>query len=438
VGEDLTRDESQPISLANSLLQHEERARFNGRLSGPAMVRPFRPHQAVMSEDLSAAGSCRGLFVLLQLIVILSFTLFLCLPSLAQPIQNQVQGTNELNPPGYFSEDYYKVNGSPNLVASMESSTIYQGEETSLFITLSNQGRIESFKANNMPDVNRQDEILAAQKELELEGQRTNARDISLRLIALNQSAMRIKREVAYAGSLQAGQVSFRLEFPMEVYENTEPGVYRLAAVPNYTYQRDVAVVANSDRPQNPDVYYWYDSASQEIPLSLLVERKSDAVLKALNVTPGTLNIGSKDNIVKIFVENQGTDVAKDLVARLRPETGIYVDMDESPIPVLEPGKVAILVYKVDVSKDAVGCKPYQFTLLFDYSDSYRKNLEDSDNVYLNIEPSLGAKYWWAAAIATAVVLLAAIIFIRRRRRAAAIDHPPQGVGHDATAKEEG
>jgi hypothetical protein len=391
-----------------------------------------------MSEDLSIVGSCRGLLVSPQSIVLLSFALFLCLPSLAQPLQNQVQVTNELNPPGYFSEDYYKVIGSPNLVASMESSSIYQGDETSLFITLSNQGRIESFKVNTMPDVNRQDEMIAAQKELQLEGQRTSALDISLRLIALNQSAMRIKREVAYAGSLQAGQVSSRLEFPIEIYENTQPGIYPLLAVPNYTYQRDVAVVANSDRPQDPDIYFWYDSASQEIPLSLLVERKSDAVLKALNVTPGTLNIGSKDNMVKIYVENQGTDVAKDLVARLRPETGIYVDMDESPIPVLEPGKTAILIYKVDVSKDAIGGKPYQFTLLFDYSDSYRKNLEDSDNIYLNIEPSLGARYWWAAALAAAVILLAAILLIRRRRRAAATDHPPQGVGHNATAKEEG
>jgi hypothetical protein len=320
----------------------------------------------------------------------------------------------------------------------MERSNVYQGEETSLSITLSNQGRVESFKVNSMPDVNRQDEILAAQRELELEGQRTNARDISLRLIALNRSAMRIKREVAYVGSLQPGQISSKLEFPIEVYENTEPGVYQLAAVPNYTYQRDVAVVANSDHPQDPDVYYWYDSASQEIPLSLTVELKSNAVLRALNATPGTLSIGSKNNIVKIFIENQGTDLARDLVARLRPEAGVYVDMDESPIPVLEPGEIAPLIYEVDVSKDAVGGKPFQFTLSFNYSDSYRKNLKDSDNVYLNIEPSLEARYWWAAAIAVALILLAAILLIRRKRRAADIAHPLTAAGQDAPSKEEG
>jgi hypothetical protein len=325
------------------------------------------------------------------------------------------QDTDALNPPGYFSEDYYKVTGGPKIAASMESSSVYQGEDTSLFLTLSNQGSIESFRVNTMPDRNRQDEMMAAQKELELEGQRTVARDISLKLVAINNSAMRIKRQVAYAGSLKEGQLSPRLEFPLEVYENTDPGAYELLAIPNYTYQRDVAVVANSDRPQDPDIYFWYDSASATIPISLIIERKSGVEIKALETYPSSLLVGSKDNLVRIAVKNVGNDTAKDLVARLRPESGIYVDMDESPIPILQPGQTAELVYKIDISKDAIAGKAYQFTLLFEFSDSYRKDLKDSDHVYLTLDSSWKDMRWWAGAGLLLAALLALILKARKK-----------------------
>ena len=340
----------------------------------------------------------------------LAAVLIICLPSAA------AQGPDGLNPPGYFSEDYYKVTGGPRIAASMESSSVYQGEDSSLFLTLSNQGSIESFRVNTMPDRNRPDEMAAAQKELELEGQRTVARDISLRLVALNKSAMRIKREVAYAGSLKEGQLSPRLEFPLEVYDNTDPGAYELLAIPNYTYQRDVAVVANSDRPQDPDIYFWYDSASATIPISLTIERKSGAEIKALETYPSSLLVGSKDNLVRIKVKNVGNDVAKDLVARLRPESGIYVDMDESPIPLLQPGQTAELVYKIDISKDAIASKAYQFTLLFQFSDSYRKDLTDSDHVYLMLESGWGGMRYWGAAVLLLAVLLAVVVRVRKKR----------------------
>jgi hypothetical protein len=97
------------------------------------------------------------------------------LPGLAAVLMISVtsaaaQGTDGLNPPGYFSDDYYKVTGGPKITVSMESSSVYQGEDTSLFLTLSNQGSIESFKVNTMPESNRPDEMTAAEKELELEG----------------------------------------------------------------------------------------------------------------------------------------------------------------------------------------------------------------------------------------------------------------------------
>ncbi len=317
-------------------------------------------------------------------------------------------------PPERFSADYYKVYGTPNLTASLDKSRIYQGEETVLTMTLSNRGRITSFQINEEPAANRREEILAAQRELELEKQRTVAQDISVLLQAENESAIDIKRSAAFPGNIREGQTSPRLEFPLEAYENALPGSYRLIAQINYTYQKDVAVKEDDDRPENPDVYYWYDSLSQTIPIDLIVERRSGAQFQILNVTPTTLRPGSEGNVIRIRVKNVGDDRASDLVARLRPESGLYVSIDESPIPVLEPLQEAELLFKLDVSRDALPGKNYQLRILFQFSDSRRDDLTDWEYAYLRVE---GEGREWAPAALLFLALLAAALIIAVRRK---------------------
>ena len=173
-------------------------------------------------------------------------------------------------------------------------------------MTLTNRGRITSFQVNEEPGANKREEILAAQKEQELEKQRTVAQDVSLRLLAENESAIDIKRAVAFPGNIREGQTSARLEFPLEAYKNARPGQYRLDAIVNYTYQRDVAVKGDEDHPESPDVFYWYDSLSQTIPLTLTVERRSGAQFEILDVSPSALPAGSQDNVIKIRIKNVG------------------------------------------------------------------------------------------------------------------------------------
>jgi len=318
-------------------------------------------------------------------------------------------------PPEEFGDDYYKVYGTPDLTVSLEKTRVYQGDPTSLFLTLTNRGRVTSFQVNEEPGANRREEIIAAQKEQELEKQRTVAQDVSILLLAENESAIDIKRAVAFPGTIREGQTSVRLEFPIDVYKNTKTGQYRLDAVVNYTYQKDVAVKEDEDRPENPDVFYWYDSISQTIPLTLTVERRSGAQFEILNISPSALAAGSQDNVVKIRIKNVGHDVAKDLVARLRPESGLYVSVDESPIPALQPQQAAELIFKLDVSKDAVPGKRYQLKVLFEFSDSYRDDLSDWENAYLRIEPESTSRP--LAAILLLIVLVAAVLVVIVKRR---------------------
>ena len=371
-------------------------------------------------------------------IFLLAIIVSLMTPTLCQPLPDQgtamppasSQGAatplpsfqGPLSIPAQFSGDWYSVDGGPDLQIALARSSVYQNEDTSLYLTVTNIGRVTSFKAVAEPVLSRPDEMFAAQKELSLEALRSSAQDVSIQLVADNKSAMNLKREVAYAGSLRDGQVSAPLEYPIEVYENTKPGNYTLYAFANYTYQQDVAVKPHSDSPDNPDVFYWYNNARQIIPLTLYIEKRSGVDLKALNASPVSLSVGSKNNIIKIIIQNNGSDAAKDLVARLRPETGLYVDADESPISLLKQGEKAELIYEVDVSKDAIAGKLYRFTLEFDYSDSFRKNLQDSDYAYIRVQPNLEGilfQYWWLLVIAAALIVLALILRIRGKKNAA-------------------
>lgn len=320
---------------------------------------------------------------------------------------------NSINPLEHFPGDYYKVSGSPYLVPSLEKSTAYQKENTTLFISIKNLGNVSSIRVNEEPVAGSPEEAFASKLELDLELSKTTAQDISVRLVmpyAQSQRPLEIKREVAYSGNLREGQVSPVLAFPVEIYRNTTPGCYTILAVINYSYQKDVAVKPKSDRPQNPDIFYLYQGLSQIEPLLLKVERRSGAELRVFSISPEALAVGSKDNIVRIMVENIGSDIARDVVARLRPESGIYVSVDQSPIPSLSPGEKSELIFKVDVSKEAVAGKRYMFKLLFEFSDSLREDLTDSSNAYLAIKQAGIPPYLWAAAIAAVagiVVLLA-------------------------------
>lgn len=318
-------------------------------------------------------------------------------------------------PPEQFGDDYYKVYGTPNITLSLEQDRVYQGEAASLFLTQTNLGRITSFQVNEEPAANKREEILAAQKEQELEKLRTVAQDVSVLLYAENGSAIDIKRAVAYPGSIREGQTSARLEFPIDVYKNTPPGSYRLIAVVNFTYQRDVAVKGDEDHPESPDVFYWYDSISQIIPIALTVERRSDAEFAVTSVTPQALAAGSENNVVRIGIKNTGQDTAKDLVARLRPESGMYVSVDESPIKSLPPGQEAELIYRMDVSKDAVPGKDYQLRVLFEFSDSKRDDLADWVNAYIKVEPASESRSW--AALFIIIIALAGALLVAAKKK---------------------
>ena len=90
------------------------------------------------------------------------------------------------------------------------------------------------------------------------------------------------------------------------------------------------------------------------------------------------------------------------------------MSVDESPIPTLAPQEEAELLYKLDVSKDALPGKNYQLKILFQFSDSRREDLTDWENAYVRIEEK-GRE--WALAILLFLALVAAVLIMVIRRK---------------------
>lgn len=81
-------------------------------------------------------------------------------------------------------------------------------------------------------------------------------------------------------------------------------------------------------------------------------------------------------------------------MARLRPKSSLYANVDESPISILPMQQEAELIFKMGVFKDAVPVKNCQLRVLFEFPDSYRDDLTDEENTYLRIEPESTGRPW--------------------------------------------
>ncbi|MEM2933788.1 MAG: hypothetical protein QXL78_02555 [Methanocellales archaeon] len=316
-----------------------------------------------------------------------------------------------------FLNDYYDVTGKPNLNATLQQNEFEPGEHAILYITLLNSGKLEKFEVNKQANASKQAEVIAAQKEQQLENEATTAFSIVLTLNKGNQSdPYKLKANTAFAGTLRSGLASTPIPFKIEVEDNAPLGEYELILSLTYDFQRDVAVEENYENPNAPNIYYWYDQASKNITLKLKIAQEAKAEFEVVEVRPSSFKVASEDNLIWVELKNKGSESARDLVAMLRPAPGIYVDSAESPIAELKPGEARELVYKIDVDKDALPGKSYQMKLELKFYDPYGNELRD--HAYFYIETQEKAAQIPGLDIATLVAaLLILYLYILTKRR---------------------
>ena len=141
--------------------------------------------------------SCMGYSPLIFMFL-LAIIVSLATPASCQPLPDQGMAIAQpgsqgsLSVPSQFAGDWYSVDGGPDLQIALARSSVYQNEDTSLYLTVTNIGRVTSFKAVAEPVLSRPDEMFAAQKELGLEALRSSAQDVSIQLVAENKSALNL------------------------------------------------------------------------------------------------------------------------------------------------------------------------------------------------------------------------------------------------------
>lgn len=313
-----------------------------------------------------------------------------------------------------FLNDYYDITGKPELIANLQQSEFEPGEHATLYITLLNTGKLEKFEVNKQANASKQAEVIAAQKEQQLENEATTALAIVLTLNKVNQSdPFKLKATTAFAGALRSGLASAPIPFKIEVEDNAPLGEYELILSLTYDFQRDVAVEPNYENPNAPNIYYWYDQASKNITLKIKIAEEAKAEFEVIKVKPSSFKVDSRDNLIWIELRNKGSESARDLVALLRPAPGIYVDSAESPIAELKPGEAKQLLYKIDVDKDALPSKSYQMKLELKFYDPYGN--EHRDHAYFYIETQEKAAQIPSLNMATLLIALLILILSKRR-----------------------
>jgi hypothetical protein len=339
----------------------------------------------------------RAIYLFLLPFLLLLFTLALALVL----VQAQVIPQNL----DKFLNDYYDVTGKPELNAALQQNEFEPGERATLYITLLNTGKLERFEVNKQANASKQAEVIAAQREQQLEVEATTAFAIRLALNKANESdPFKLKTNTAFAGTLRSSLASTPIPFNIEIKDNAALGEYELILSITYDFQRDVAVEENDDNPNAPNIYYWYDQASKDIRLKLKIAKEAKAEFEVIEVKPFSFKIDSKDNLIWISLRNKGNESARDLVAVLKPAPGIYVDSIESPIPELKPTEAKQLLFKIDVDKDALPNKIYQMKLELKFYDPYGNELRD--HAYFYIETQEKAAQIPGLDIATLAVAL--------------------------------
>lgn len=316
-----------------------------------------------------------------------------------------------------FLNDYYKVEGKPALNATLQQNEFDQGEHATLYITLMNTGKLEKFEVNKQANVSRQSELIASQKEQQLENEATTATGIVLTLSKADENApFKLKTNIAYAGALRSGLASSPIPFKIEIDDNAPPGEYELLLNITYDFQRDVAVEKNDENPSAPNVYYWYDQATKNVTLKIKVVKEAKAEFEVVSVEPTSFKVDSKDNLVAVTLKNTGRESAKDLVATLMPAPGIYVDSAESPIPELKTGDAKKLLYKIDVDKDALPGKTYQMKLELKFYDPSGDELRDHTYFYIETKEKGTAQIPAIGVFSTIIVIALLSIYLHNRR----------------------
>lgn len=271
-------------------------------------------------------------------------------------------------------DNYYNFYGGPSLSASVSGTDEFdRGDTVTLYVDLTNYGRITGFKQDKVP--NTATEYALANAEQQEEAKITTALGVKGTLMS-NTSQIEVKSGDQVVQSLKTGdKTTSPMKFTIKLAEHAPAGIYPLTLKTEYDYQSNVMVYAsnlenipNVNLPPtfvNAQWSYFYGHTTQNLTIPVVIKKKADFELVGAN---STLAAGQKKGELKATYKNIGDDPVKDATARLSIFKPFSSTDDQAYIGNLDPQEAKTVTFRIDVDSDATP-KEYGINSEIKYTD---------------------------------------------------------------------
>ncbi len=249
-----------------------------------------------------------------------------------------------------FGENYYNVDGSPDISATIIGSNEFdRGQTITLNIDLMNNGKLFGFENDRTPED--ADEIYGAQTEMKLESAVVDATGIVASLSTDPGSPIEVKSVSQRIGSIKSGQNSLSpAKFDIKIDKNANAGEYNLYLNLSYDYQKNVQVMSPDATAQTYDVNRWYGMMVQNQTLKIIVKDQADFEIVS---TTGSLFPGGEEVLI-IEIKNTGEEEAKNVKVIANPSDPLSTTDSVAFISTMAPGSTAVAKIKIKADSEAV------------------------------------------------------------------------------------
>lgn len=330
-------------------------------------------------------------------------------------------GQNTYIPFELGGDNYYTIEGGPALSASISGTDEFErGDTVTLYVDLTNYGRMLGFKEDQMPGNPK--EYALANAELQEEYKKTTALGITATLVS-QSSQIEVKSGDQVIESLKSGdKVDTSLKFTIKIAEHAQAGEYPLLLYMSYDYQENVRVYASdlissggTNTLVNYRVSYIYQNATQSVPVVVRVKRGADFELVNATAAQPVISAGEKKAEVSATYKNIGEDPIRDAVARLSIFKPFSSTDDQAFIGTLEPGEERTVNFRLDLDSDATP-KEYGINSEIKYTD-VNGDTVISESMKIPVTVKEASASMLPAIILLVIVAVGAVYWYKKKKK---------------------
>jgi len=318
-------------------------------------------------------------------------------------------------------DNYYSMYGSPDISASISGTDEFErGDTVTLYVDLTNYGRILGFKEDLTPQNPKEYALAAA--ELQEEYKKPTALGITSTLFS-DSRQIEVKSGDQVVESLKSGdKVESPLKFTIKIGEHAPAGEYPLNLSITYDYQDNVRVYASKlvsndgvSTLANYQVSYVYGKANQTVPITVKVKEQADFLIANATDAAPAISAGDKKAEISATYRNVGEQPVRDAVARLSIFKPFSSTDDQAFIGDLQPGEEMTVKFRVDVDSDATP-KNYGINSEIKYTDVNGATVI-SESMKIPVEVKAKATSLLMPALVVLIIIAVAGGYLYRRKQ---------------------